>query len=161
AAASLNVHSANLAPWALSDSFTVLHDRAATVAAGVLSNDGDPDGDPVSASLVSGPSHGTLTLSADGSFVYSPSAGYHGADAFTYTASDGVNASAPATVSLTVKPADSAPVAASDSFSVAHDQELAVWPDEGVLANDTDADGDPLTASLASGPAHGTLTLNA
>ena len=73
-------------------------------AAGVLANDTSPLGHPLTAVRVSGPSHGTLTLNANGSFAYKPAAGYSGPDSFTYTANDGGLASAPATVGLTVRP---------------------------------------------------------
>ena len=57
-------------------------------APGVLGNDVDLDGDPLTATLVSGPAHGTLTFNPDGSFVYTPDANYSGPDSFTYTVSD-------------------------------------------------------------------------
>jgi VCBS repeat-containing protein len=134
---------------------------ALTVAApGVLGNDTDPDGDPLNAVLVSGPSHGTLTLNADGSFGYTPAADFAGTDAFSYRASDGALSSNPATVTLTVAPVNDAPVAAADAYSTVEDTALTVAA-PGVLGNDTDPDGDPLTAVLVSGPGHGTLTLNA
>ncbi len=69
-------------------------------AAGVLGNDSDVDGDSLTAVLVSGPAHGTLTLNADGSFTYTPDANYHGSDSFTYKANDGSLDSNVATVSL-------------------------------------------------------------
>jgi VCBS repeat-containing protein len=68
----------------------------------VLGNDMDPDGDTLTAVLVSGPSHGSLTLSPDGSFDYTPAADFNGSDSFTYKASDGLADSNTATVSLTV-----------------------------------------------------------
>jgi VCBS repeat-containing protein len=71
-------------------------------APGVLGNDTDPDADPLTAVLVSGPGHGTLTLNANGSFGYTPNADYAGTDAFSYRASDGALTSNPATVTLTV-----------------------------------------------------------
>jgi VCBS repeat-containing protein len=72
-------------------------------AAGVLANDTDADGGAaLAAVLASGPSHGTLALNANGSFVYTPAANYHGPDAFTYRTTDGAGSSAPATVSITV-----------------------------------------------------------
>jgi len=71
-------------------------------APGVLVNDVDADGDGLSAVLVTGPSHGLLTLNPDGSFVYSPETDWHGTDAFTYRASDGQSLSAPATVTIEV-----------------------------------------------------------
>ena len=58
-------------------------------APGVLGNDSDPDGDPLTAVLVTGPSHGSLTLNANGSFSYTPAADFAGSDSFTYRASDG------------------------------------------------------------------------
>jgi len=69
---------------------------------GVLANDTDPDSPVLQAVLATPPSHGTLQLSADGSFTYAPAAGFSGVDTFTYTASDGVASSAPATVTITV-----------------------------------------------------------
>jgi hypothetical protein len=74
-------------------------------APGVLGNDTDTDGDTLSAVLVSSPSHGTVTLNADGSFTYTPAAGYSGPDSFTYKAGDGAASSEPATVTITVTPA--------------------------------------------------------
>ena len=59
-------------------------------------------GDPLTAVLVSSPSRGTLTLNADGSFIYSSAAGYNGSDSFTYRARDGGGPSNVATVSIAV-----------------------------------------------------------
>jgi VCBS repeat-containing protein len=225
-------------------------------ASGVLANDTDADGNTLTASLVTGPAHGTLTLNANGSFTYTPTTGYTGADSFVYRAYDGKAYSANATVSLAVNvvssvpaaptsltasaisasqinltwvdksnnetgfiiqrktgangtwakvataganattyqdsglsagktyyyrvrstnsvgsstfcaavsattlPTNRAPVAAGDSYTMNMSTVLnAAAP--GVLANDSDADKNVLTASLVTGPAHGTLTLNA
>ena len=67
--------------------FTVNEDGVLTVAAisGVLANDSDVDGDPLHTVLVSGPSNGTLTLNADGSFTYTPTPLFYGTDTFTYS----------------------------------------------------------------------------
>ena len=71
------------------DSYQVVSGTTLAVKApGVLINDKDPDGDPLTASLVSGTAHGTLSLSSDGSFTYKPNAGYVGTDGFTYQARD-------------------------------------------------------------------------
>jgi len=129
-------------------------------APGVLSNDTDPDGDSLSANLVSGPVHGTLTLHLNGSFDYMPATNYAGQDSFTYRATDGDHASDAATVSITVSQTNNAPLAVADSYSVTANTTLTVSA-PGVLGNDTDANGDTLTAALVSGPARGTLTLNA
>src|SRR5262249_56616399 len=72
------------------DSDSTREDTSLTVnAPGVLANDGDVDGDPLTAILVTGPAHGTLTLSTNGGFTYTPSLNYNGPDSFTYKANDG------------------------------------------------------------------------
>jgi VCBS repeat-containing protein len=156
----ITVIAINRPPVATNDSYTTNENTPLVVAApGVLGNDTDPDGDPLSAVLVSGPSHGTLVLNADGSFTYTPNTGYTGSDSFSYKASDGSLSSSTATVSLLVNAVNQAPTAVADSYSTAKNTPLVVAA-PGVLANDTDPDGDQLTAVLVSGPSHGTLTLN-
>ena len=71
-------------------------------APGVLANDTDADGDLLTAALVTGPAHGAVTLNANGSFIYTPAAGFVGTDTFTYVANDKASDSAPATVSVAV-----------------------------------------------------------
>src|SRR5206468_2563175 len=129
-------------------------------APGVLADDSDADGDPISvaAASVTPPTHGTVTLDPDGSFTYTPAANFNGPDSFTYRASDGDLTSNLATVTITPAPVPDAPVAKDDSYGTDEDAPLTV-PAPGVLANDSDADGDRLTAALVTGPAHGTLTL--
>ena len=130
-------------------------------APGVLGNDVDPDGDPLTAILVTGPAHGALTFNPDGSFVYTPDANYSGPDSFTYTVSDGDQTSAPATVTLTVNPVNDPPTAVANTYSLGEDHTLSVPASSGLLANDSDVDpSTTLTAILVTGPAHGTLTLN-
>jgi VCBS repeat-containing protein len=112
--------------------------------------------------LVSGPSHGTLTLNADGSLSYTPEAGFTGMDSFTYQASDGTDASAAATVSIDVQAATPVPrnvTGVNDRYTLVQDTTLNVDA-PGVLANDSDADGDPLSAVLFTNVQHGSLTLN-
>jgi hypothetical protein len=94
----------NQAPTALPDAYAVAEDTTLTrsAAAGVLANDSDADGAALTATLVDAPSQGTLTLSPDGSFIYTPAPGYAGPDSFTYRASDGRATSATTTVSLDV-----------------------------------------------------------
>jgi hypothetical protein len=86
----LNTTVTNRAPTANPDAYSTTEDTPLTVAApGVLANDSDPEHDPLSAVLVSGPSHGTLTLNPDGSFTYTPASNHTGSDSFTYQAGDG------------------------------------------------------------------------
>jgi VCBS repeat-containing protein len=100
----------NAPPVASDDAYTTAEDTPLSVAApGVLGNDTDPEGDALSASRLSGPAHGTLTLNADGSFAYTPAADYNGPDSFTYRASDGSLESNTATVTITVTAVNDAP----------------------------------------------------
>lgn len=91
-------------PSAVNDFYTVDEDGTLQVdaAIGVLSNDSDPDGDALLASLVLEPSNGSLSLSDDGSFVYEPDPGFFGEDSFRYRANDGQSASNVAVVTVQV-----------------------------------------------------------
>lgn len=72
------------------------------IAPGVLANDTDIDSESLTAVLVSGPSHGDLTLNPDGSFTYAPDTDFAGGDSFTYKANDGAGDSNVATVSIRI-----------------------------------------------------------
>jgi VCBS repeat-containing protein len=153
---------ANTAPVAVNDSYSAIGNTALTVsAAGVLSNDTDANGDALTAALVSNVSHGTLNLNTNGSFTFTPTTGYTGTDSFTYKANDSKADSNTATVTITISaPANTAPVATNDAYSMTGNTALTVAA-PGVLSNDTDANGDTLTAALVSSVSHGTLSLNA
>ncbi|TLM68804.1 MAG: tandem-95 repeat protein, partial [Actinobacteria bacterium] len=158
----ITVTPVNDAPVAVDDAYTTDEDTPLVIAApGVLGNDTDIEGDPLSAVLVADVDHGTLVLLADGSFLYTPDADWYGTDSFTYYCNDGTDDSpTAATVTVTVNPVNDAPVAADDAYSTAEDTTLTVAA-PGVLVNDTDIDGDPLDAVLDTGVSNGTLTLNA
>jgi Bacterial Ig domain/YDG domain/Bacterial cadherin-like domain len=159
------------------DSYEMVRNTQLSVGSpGVLGNDSSPNG-PATAVLVSGPANGNLTLNANGSFTYTPSTGFIGSDSFTYQATDGTNTANPTSVTINVvgqlsgpfQPRDATatlhvyntpPTAYNDSYT-AHTHVLNVPEGDGVLANDVDADGDPLNAAVVTGPAHGSLNLNA
>jgi VCBS repeat-containing protein len=150
----------NHAPVANSDSYATNEDTALTaVIPGVLSNDTDADGDALTAVLVAGPLHGSLTLNTDGSFTYTPDLNWNGTDTFTYKANDGSVDGNTATVTITVGSDNDVPVAVADPYSTNEDTVLVVTA-SGVLTNDTDADGDTLSAILVGGPSNGTLSLS-
>ena len=160
ATVSLTVNPVNDFPTANHDTYAVAEDNVLTVAApGVLANDFDVDGDSLTATLVTSPTHGSLAFNADGSFTYTPHANYNGSDSFKYAARDGSSFSFIRTVTLTVTSVNDAPTAGNDSYTTAEDTPLTVAA-PGVLGNDADVEGTALTAVLVSGPAHGTLTLN-
>src|SRR5439155_11157647 len=160
ATVSITITAVNDAPVAVNDSYTTAEDATLNIAApGVLANDSDVDADALSAILVSQPTHGSVTLNTNGSFSYVPVANYNGSDSFTYKANDGVADSGIATVSISITSVNDAPVAVDDSYTTAEDTALNVGA-PGVLANDSDVDGDALSAVLVSQPTHGTLTMN-
>jgi hypothetical protein len=177
ASVTVTVTPVNDPPVAVADGpFATPEDNLLSVASpGVLGNDSDvddltpPPWDTLSAVLDTGPSHaavGGFSLNADGSFTYLPDANYNGPDSFTYHASDGAADSSVVTVTLDVTPVNDAPSAANDSYSGNEDALLAVGA-PGVLGNDSDVDDlvpppwDGLTAVLSTGPAHGSVLLNA
>src|SRR5262249_25127326 len=142
------------------DAYSIDEDTPLVVAApGVLANDSDVDGDHLTAVLVSGPAHGSLNLNADGSFTYLAATNYNGPDSFTYKANDGMLDSLPVTVAITVLSVNDVPVAADDAYSVDEDAVLTIAA-PGVLANDSDVDGDALSALIVSLPAHGSLSFS-
>lgn len=140
------------------DAYVTDEDQVLTVdAPGVIGNDENMDG--ASIATVTVPSHGSLTLNADGSFIYSPESDYYGTDSFTYSASSGSGDSNEATVTITINPVNDAPAAENDAYST--DEEIALTvPSPGVLANDADPEGSSLTAAVSTPPGHGTLILN-
>lgn len=145
-------------PVANADAYPVNEDAVLNVPApGVLGNDVDVDA--LTAVLDSGPANGTLTLNPNGSFTYDSNANYHGPDSFTYHANDGTNDSNIVAVTITVNPLNDAPAGVADSYSTVVDTPLNV-PAPGVLGNDTDADGQTLTAALFIPPSNGILALN-
>ena len=100
----IEVREANRPPVTAGDAYTVAEATSLSVAApGVLANDSDPEGGPLIATLVDGVTHGTLSLAADGSFTYTPAAGFVGEDAFTYAAVDALGQRATASAAITVK----------------------------------------------------------
>jgi VCBS repeat-containing protein len=151
----------NHAPVAANDAYTVAKNVQLVIAAdtGVLANDTDVDGDALSAILVKKPAYGTLALGDDGSFVYTPKAGYTGKQTFTYKVSDGTATSNTVTVTLNV--INNAPVAGTDEYSTGMGTRLVVPKASGLLANDSDPNGDKLKAVLVSKPKDGTVKLNA
>ena len=156
----ITVTAVNDAPVAIDDAVTTTEDTP--VSGNVLANDTDVDaGTTLTASLVASPTHGTVTLNADGSFTYTPAPTTTAPTASRTRRTTGPLDSNVATVTITVTAVNDAPVAVNDSYSTNEDTPLTIAA-PGVLGNDTDVDSATLTAALVtSGPAHGTLTLNA
>ena len=107
----------------------------------------DPENDPLSFSVVNGPSNGSLS-GTEPNLTYTPDPNFSGSDSFTFEANDGQADSNIATISITVDPVNDAPVAVIDSYNVDEDGNINV-PASGVLGNDSDIDGDGLSAHAA------------
>lgn len=156
--------SGNQPPVSVSDAIVVAEGAVATVlasgATSVLANDTDPDGNPLVAVLVTGPANGSLTLSGNGTFTYIHNGSETVSDSFAYRASDGLALGNIVTVSITVTPVNDAPVAVADQWMVATDIPRSIGFAT-LLANDTDADGDSLTITLAHSPINGSLASQA
>ncbi|GAB5405833.1 MAG: hypothetical protein Aurels2KO_40640 [Aureliella sp.] len=155
ATVAITVTPVNDAPTAGGGSASTNEDTAVTIP---LSG-ADIDGDTLTFSVLSGPANGTVTINA-GVATYTPNANFNGSDSFTFRANDGTTSSSPATISISVAAVNDLPVSASDSASLDQDTPLTVNA-PGVLSNDSDVDGDSLTASLVTDPASGTVSLSA
>ena len=125
------------------------------VAPGVLANDSDPDGDSITARIVSGPTNGTATLDSDGSVSYTGDAGFAGTDQISYRAVDEGGAESTPSILSVIVTENQAPIAGDDSLPPIDGDETAsfILPQggsSGYFANDSDPDGQPIRLSVAN-----------
>ena len=146
----ITVTAANDSPIATSDTITTLEDTPAVVVLAAI----DPDGNPLTYSVVKGPDHGSLS-GAEPNLVYTPNANFNGPDGFTFKAGDGTADSLPASMSIMVTPADDPPTANGDSVTVKEDAASSI------ILTGNDPDGDSLTFGVVRAPTHGRLSGNA
>lgn len=144
----ITINGLNDAPVADEDNFGTDEDVA--LSGNVLSNDDDWEGDTLTATLVDGPAHGSVTLNADGSFTYTPDANYHGPDGFTYLANDGQLDSNVGVVNIDVLSVNDAPVLESDTFDILENSADGTLVGT-VEATDVDLPADSLSYSEAGG----------
>jgi hypothetical protein len=117
----------------------------------------DPTGEALTFSVVANPGSGTLvSFNPAGAFVYRPSQSFLGDDSFRVQVSDAGGNTVAGVVNINVHP-NRAPVATNDALRA----DGAALANVTVLANDTDADADPLTVTIEEGPLAGTATVNA
>ncbi len=154
----INVSTTPDPPQAFDDHIDAVEDHTLILAApGVMANDVDPDGDTITAILDAAPGSGTLTLDPDGAMVYVPVANFIGVVTFTYHVNDGALNSNIASAVITVAEFNDTPIGNPDHYTTVEDVSFAVGPTDGVLANDTDEEGDSLTVQKVTDPQHGTL----
>ncbi|MAR71076.1 Ig-like domain-containing protein [Halomonas sp.] len=139
----ITIKGANDAPTATVDDLTTSEDTP--VDGSVVAK--DVDGDSLSFDLVAQPEGGTVTLSEDGSFTFTPDANVNGDITFSVTVSDGKGGTVTVEVSVTVTPVNDAPTVVDDKAETNEDTTLEVAKDKGVLSNDTDLEGDSLSVS--------------
>jgi len=152
ATVTITVSAVNDAPSANAQSVSTAEDMPkAIILTGM-----DIDSAGLSYLIVTPPMHGTLSGTAP-NLTYTPDPHYHGADDFAFKVNDGALDSDPATVSITISPVNDVPTTVADAYVLGADSSLF----GNVLFNDSDIDGDVITAALASGPAHGTVALAA
>jgi trimeric autotransporter adhesin len=147
-------------PTTVADSYPTVVNIALTVAApGVLANDNSNGGGTMTAQLVSTVSSGTLALNANGSFTYTPPAGFTGSTSFRYRAVNGVGPGNTADVTLTVNPIP--PTTVDDpSYTTPMNTPLNT-PAPGVLGNDLTNGGGAMSAQLVTTTTNGILALAA
>lgn len=115
-----------------SDTASVGEDSS--VSGNVMTNDKIDSAFPATASVLSASANGSVTMSLDGSYVYTPAANFHGSDAFTYQLTDSLGNTANATVSITISSVNDAPTA---NFSWTADKRRTI----SFSANAADIDG--------------------
>jgi hypothetical protein len=144
---SITVNPVNDPPVAYSQSVTTGEDTPVDITL----TGSDPDGDPLTYTIVTEPTKGILTGTAP-YLVYTPTSNLNGIDSFTFKASDGASDSNVATVSITVNPVNDPPVAYSQSVTTDEDTPA------NIALTGSDTDGDPLTYTVVTEPVRGTLS---
>jgi len=150
----------NRPPVAMGERFTIDEDaRLSSAEVGLLTaNDFDPDGDPLTLTLVNGPSNGVLELNG-AQFSYQPAPNWFGSDQFSYRISDGALSAGPVAAEITVRPINDPPRAVADLLTVVQGQTLTLNAASGLLSNDSDVEGQALSAALHLPPNHGSATV--
>jgi ELWxxDGT repeat protein len=116
----LQLNPVNDAPVGVADAAATAFGTAVAIA--VLANDSDADGDALLPLLDAQAANGTAVVNADGTFTYTPDAGFSGVDSFTYRPFDGAVQGNVATVTVTVAAlGNTAPVASDFAISIAED----------------------------------------
>ncbi|NNU42823.1 tandem-95 repeat protein [Ramlibacter montanisoli] len=147
------------APVARDDTAAATEDVALTLApATLLANDSEYDGEPVAITAVFDAVNGSVAL-INGSIVFTPGSNFAGTGSFRYTVMDASGASSDATVSVSVAEVNDAPVPGTPETLTGTEDQVFSVPIAGLLANDSDVDGDPLTISAVGGAFGGSVAI--
>ena len=142
----ITVTPVNDAPTANPSSIEIQEDTQSPIALTGI----DPDGDSLTYSIVTNPSHGSLSEKAP-NLIYTPDLNYYGKDSFSFRVNDGTTDSASANVSITIIPVDDPPIANGSTITLTEDTPVPI------TLSGSDPDGDPLTYSIVREPSHGKL----
>jgi large repetitive protein len=142
----------NPAPIATNDSATTNEDTPVTIP--VLTNDRDPDGDPLTVTAATSP-NGTVVINPNGTLTFTPNPNFNGPTTITYSISDGNGGTSTATVTVNVTPVNDPPVAVNDTVTTPIETPVRIP----ILTNDSDLDGDRLTVVSVSS-LDGTVVIN-
>jgi VCBS repeat-containing protein len=154
AVVNITVKPVNDAPQASAPAIVTDEDIAAKTQLVVI----DPDaGDQHSYGITTAPAHASANVDSYGRVIYTPQLNYNGSDTLIVTVTDSAGAHAVVTIPVTVNPVNDAPISVVDSFITDEDTPLH---STSVLTNDSDVDGDVLTAVLIAAPSHGSLLLD-
>ena len=146
----------NDAPVALDDELTIAEDETGSLL--VIANDSDPDGDALRVVFIQEFDGDFVGCVQAGTCSYTPKLNAHGSRFFIYGIVDDHGSEiVKARVNVTVTPVNDNPNAVNDSLTT----NAGTAKDVNVLANDTDVDGDSLTATTHTTPGHGTVSCTA
>ncbi|MER2491972.1 Ig-like domain-containing protein [Catenovulum sediminis] len=163
----VTVNAINDTPVANGDTYSIDEDLVLNAATSLLANDSDVDNDTltVNTTPIVDVASGSLTLSANGLFTYTPDANFSGVDSFSYQVLDGNGGSHQAAVVINVNPINDAPSAIANAYTLDEDVVLSVQAASAndLLDNDSDLDGDTLTVNTTPlvNVSNGILSLNA
>ena len=150
ATVSITVTAVNDAPVAVTAAVTTEED----MDYGGLVSAFDIDNDPLTYSLLTEPSHGTVAItdSSAGTYTYSPKVNYNGSDSFTFTSSDGT-LSDTSKVSITVTSVNDSPVAFAERVTTSEDTKYSG------SVSASDVENDILTYNILTNPSNGTVSI--
>ena len=150
ATVSITVTAVNDAPVAVTAAVTTEED----MDYGGLVSAFDIDNDPLTYSLLTEPSHGTVAIidSSAGTYTYSPKVNYNGSDSFTFTSSDGT-LSDTSKVSITVTAVNDSPVAFAERVTTSEDTKYSG------SVSASDVENDILTYNILTNPSNGTVSI--
>ncbi len=146
------VTSPNTPPTLSSSGFSTLEDNG--LASKIIAS--DVDGNTLSYSTSTLPTHGTLFLQSDGNFTYTPASNFFGTDTFSISVSDGQSVTGPIPMNIYVTAVNDPPIAVDDDYSFGQDTPFFIP----VLSNDSDVDSSNLALTGIIQPSNGTLSIS-